>query len=72
MRKKNMRIGPKQIAIAAGIAVLVTILMTLFSAFPPLSILYNWLYDHNLIRIWNGLIGGAVAFFTGVYFRKGS
>lgn len=49
------------------IAILIAALMTILSAFPPLSFVYHWLVDHHLRLIWFGLIGGVIGGFLAFY-----
>ena len=57
----------KQLFIMLVIAILIAALMTILSAFPPLSFVYNWLVARNLRLIWFGLIAGVIGGFLSFY-----
>lgn len=50
-----------------GLAILVALLMTLLSAIPPISILYDWLMHHNLRSAWFGLMSCVIALCLSLY-----
>ena len=50
-----------KIFIAVAIAILVAVVMTVLSAVPPLSIVYNWAERNNMKFVWNGLVAGVIA-----------
>lgn len=56
--------------IAALIAVLAAVIMTVLSAVPPVSILYNWLDANNLVVIWYGIMAAIVATCTTLYINR--
>ena len=64
----KIQFSVKQLLITLIIAVLIAALMTILSAFAPLSFVYNWLADHDLSFIWFGLmagvIGGSLVFYN--------
>lgn len=60
----------KQFFIMLVIAVLIAALMTVLSAFAPLSFIYNWLVDHHLRPVWFGLIAGVIGGSLGFYNAK--
>lgn len=64
----NVQFNIKQFFIMLVIAILIAALMTILSAFPPLSFVYNWLSARNLRIMWFGLIagviGGALSFYN--------
>ena len=53
----------KLVALAFAAAVVMTIL----AAFPPLSILYDWLVGHGLRSMWVGLVAGVISLCLGLY-----
>lgn len=66
MKKENV----KQIFILLVIAILVGILMTILSAVPPLSLIYEWVERSNLKFIWYGLVAGVIGFCLMLYRSK--
>lgn len=69
MKENNkVQFNIKRFFIMLVIAILIAALMTILSAFPPLSFVYNWLSARNLSIIWFGLIagviGGALSFYN--------
>lgn len=56
--------------IAVLIAVLAAVIMTVLSAVPPVSILYNWLDANNLVVIWYGIMAAIVAICTTLYIKR--
>ena len=56
--------------IAVLIAVLAAVIMTVLSAVPPVSILYNWLDENNLVVIWYGIMAAIVAICTTLYINR--
>lgn len=56
--------------ITALIAVLAAVIMTVLSAVPPVSILYNWLDENNLVVIWYGIMAAIVAICTTLYINR--
>lgn len=51
----------------AALACAVGVIMTILGAFPPLSILHDWLEGHGLRPLWGGLMGGVIAFCLSLY-----
>lgn len=56
--------------IAVLIAVLAAVIMTVLSAVPPVSILYNWLDENNLSIVWIGIMAAIVAICTTLYINR--
>lgn len=56
--------------IAVLIAVLAAVIMTVLSAVPPVSILYNWLDANNLVVIWYGIMAAIVAICTTLHINR--
>lgn len=56
--------------IAVLIAVLAAVIMTVLSAVPPVSILYNWLDANNLSIVWIGIMAAIVAICTTLYINR--
>ncbi len=56
--------------IAVLIAVLAAVIMTVLSAVPPVSILYNWLDANNLSIVWIGIMAAIVATCTTLYINR--
>lgn len=50
-----------KVLLAIAIAVLVAVLMTVFSAVPPLSVIYNWAERNDIMAVWYGFIAGVIA-----------
>lgn len=66
MMKESVRSFIMCLAIALSIAVLITIL----SAFPPLSILRGWLEHNGLSFIWTGVVAGIIALCLSLFRSK--
>ncbi|MCR5448215.1 MAG: hypothetical protein K6F23_02360 [Solobacterium sp.] len=49
-------------------AVLAAAVMTLLSAVPPLSYLYDWAESNHMMFVWNGLTAGVIALCLSLYF----
>ena len=56
--------------IAALIAVLAAVILIVLSAVSPVSILYNWLDENNLVVIWCGTMAALVATCTTLYINR--
>lgn len=56
--------------IAVLIAVLAAVILIVLSAVPPVSILYNWLDENNLVVIWYGIMAAIVAICTTLYIKR--
>ena len=56
--------------IAVLIAVLAAVIMTVLSAVPPVSILYNWLDANNQSIVWIGIMAAIVAICTTLYINR--
>ena len=50
-----------------ALAFAVGVVMTILAAFPPLSILYDWLEGHGLRPLWGGLMSGVISFCVSLY-----
>ena len=53
------------------IAILVAIIMTILSVYPPFSIFYEWTERNHLKYMWYGLVAGVIALCLGVYHHIG-
>lgn len=65
------RIDIKRFFTMVVIAILIAALMTLLSAVPPLSTIYDWLADHQLRFIWYGLTAGIIGGLLSFYYTRG-
>lgn len=62
MEEKRERQGSAGRALAAVLlAVGIAVLMTVLSAVPPLSFVYDWAMGNGLRAAWFGLIGAVIA-----------
>lgn len=52
----------KRAVITVSLAILIAVILTILSAVPPLSLIYQWAERKNLECIWYGLVAGIIAF----------
>lgn len=70
MKSKKAAGGIREFFTVVGIAVLVAAVMTLLTAVPPVSILYRWLEERDLIYVWTGLVAGFIGGVLSFYRSK--
>lgn len=67
MNNKKTKSGIREFFTVVGIAVLIAAVMTLLTMVPPLSILYRWLEERDMLYLWTalvaGVIGGVLSFY---------
>ena len=59
-----------RIFLAAAVAVLAAVVMTLLSAVPPLSYLYNWADSNQMSFVWAGAEAGVIALCLSLYLHR--
>lgn len=59
-----------RIFLAAAAAVLAAVVMTLLSAVPPLSYLYNWADSNQMSFVWVGAEAGVIALCLSLYQKR--
>ena len=59
-----------RIFLAAAVAVLAAVAMTLLSAVPPLSYLYDWASSNHMSFVWVGAEAGVIALCLSLYLHR--
>ena len=59
-----------RIFLAAAAAVLAAVVMTLLSAVPSLSYLYNWTESNHMSFVWIGAEAGVIALCLSLYLHR--
>ncbi len=59
-----------RIFLAAAAAVLAAVVMTLLSAVPPLSNLYDWAESNHMSFVWVGAEAGVIALCLSLYLHR--
>ena len=65
-----MRNGRAVRIFLAAAAVLAAVVMTLLSAVPPLSYLYDWTRSNHMSFVWAGAEAGVIALCLSLYFKR--
>ena len=59
-----------RIFLAAAAEVLAAVIMTLLSAVPPLSYLYNWADSNQMSFVWVGAEAGVIALCLSLFLKR--